>query len=1052
MSNNLVSPRLPISSMQMEPVADKVGTSVLHMGVGMIGPMSSNPSSHQFAALNQQNGPVDTVSFIPGSEGLTVSNKPLEQVGSVGNLGSQYLIVNENVGEMDAIWDTLSSQNLSLPAKRKATVEPLSSNSPRQQSSVSNKRVVQMQTPLNSPGLPQPSAPSKRSVQMHPGSNTPGSVNLPNKRMVRNESNSSKVGSQRVLTPKNRTASAEPSPKGQADSFEGVRSKMRETLASALSIVSQPQEKVPNEEKRSPLQAANTVPQMYVGSQSAQTTAPPVQADGLPASSADTTPKETNLANNESLEHSAGMGKTDGQEAQFNYVLPDADGPFNDSFFVKDELLQGNGLSWAWDMELVEEKEGQTAEKLEHADLGRGEAEKVVCSPQDLAFKIEAELFKLFGGVNKKYKEKGRSLMFNLKDRNNPELRERVMSGEISAERLCSMTPEELASKELSQWRMAKAEELAQMIVLPDSDVDVRRLVKKTHKGEYQVEVEQDDGVSVEVSVGSNSFSHFRPKRKEKKAHSSSEASEVKEKESGEKNVSENQDPSCRLTIPADGTDPMQELILDECKDAELGPPRSFEEFIQDLAVDDPFPEGVGQIEALSDKENPDTENANTGKDLVASTPASIDRVDTHAEKADQVKVKTTELEVNVTNSESPAEKKPSLLGSAPLAEHVWEGGLQLTLSSLVKVVGVFRSGEKTSTKEWPGTMEIKGRVRLDAFEKFVQELPMSRSRAVMVVHFVLKEGSSEVDRASLSEAVDSYVVDERLGFGEPIPGVELYFCPPHPGIIELLGRHLLKDQTDKLTDNGLIGVVVWRRPHLSSAISPNSSSHHKHSSKKQNFSSRRQEDKNVNMNLTSKSSMPFGQRPSNRRPMPPPTNDDDDDIPPGFGPAAATREEDDLPEFNFSGNLSAQAQKSFLQGSRVTPPHPKPSRPVDQMRELIYKYGQSGTSGGSTTWNDDDDDIPEWQPQLPQQNHLSHPAVHALQPALRPHVFNPPLTPTTPRQPFVQAGQPPIVMPQPVNVTQSAVRWVAPHGIQPNVGQYYGAQWRQDAPRSRGF
>lgn len=42
-------------------------------------------------------------------------------------------------------------------------------------------------------------------------------------------------------------------------------------------------------------------------------------------------------------------------------------------------------------------------------------------------------------------------------------------------------------------------------------------------------------------------------------------------------------------------------------------------------------------------------------------------------------------------------------------------------------------SGEKTSTKEWPSFLEIKGRVRLDAFEKFLQELPKSRSRAVMV-------------------------------------------------------------------------------------------------------------------------------------------------------------------------------------------------------------------------------------------------------------------------------------------------------------------------------
>lgn len=47
-------------------------------------------------------------------------------------------------------------------------------------------------------------------------------------------------------------------------------------------------------------------------------------------------------------------------------------------------------------------------------------------------------------------------------------------------------------------------------------------------------------------------------------------------------------------------------------------------------------------------------------------------------------------------------------------------------------------SGEKTSIKEWPTSLEIKGRVRLDAFEKFLQELPMSRTRAVMVYQGLL--------------------------------------------------------------------------------------------------------------------------------------------------------------------------------------------------------------------------------------------------------------------------------------------------------------------------
>lgn len=48
-------------------------------------------------------------------------------------------------------------------------------------------------------------------------------------------------------------------------------------------------------------------------------------------------------------------------------------------------------------------------------------------------------------------------------------------------------------------------------------------------------------------------------------------------------------------------------------------------------------------------------------------------------------------------------------------------------------------SGEKASTKDWPRSLEIKGRVRLDAFEKFLHDLHKSRSRALMVhQHFAL--------------------------------------------------------------------------------------------------------------------------------------------------------------------------------------------------------------------------------------------------------------------------------------------------------------------------
>lgn len=45
---------------------------------------------------------------------------------------------------------------------------------------------------------------------------------------------------------------------------------------------------------------------------------------------------------------------------------------------------------------------------------------------------VEAAMYRQNGGVNPKYKSKYRSLIFNLRDASNPDLRRRVLSGEIS--------------------------------------------------------------------------------------------------------------------------------------------------------------------------------------------------------------------------------------------------------------------------------------------------------------------------------------------------------------------------------------------------------------------------------------------------------------------------------------------------------------------------------------------------------------------------------------------------------------------------------------------
>ncbi|OAV88653.1 transcription elongation factor S-II [Puccinia triticina 1-1 BBBD Race 1] len=75
----------------------------------------------------------------------------------------------------------------------------------------------------------------------------------------------------------------------------------------------------------------------------------------------------------------------------------------------------------------------------------------------DRAKAIEFEVNKSHDSAG--YKNKMRSLIFNLRDKNNPGLRESVVSGEISASRLCVMGPQDMASEERKAQDRKLAEE-----------------------------------------------------------------------------------------------------------------------------------------------------------------------------------------------------------------------------------------------------------------------------------------------------------------------------------------------------------------------------------------------------------------------------------------------------------------------------------------------------------------------------------------------------------------------------------------------------------------
>lgn len=207
-------------------------------------------------------------------------------------------------------------------------------------------------------------------------------------------------------------------------------------------------------------------------------------------------------------------------------------------------------------------------------------------------------------------------------------------------------------------------------------------------------------------------------------------------------------------------------------------------------------------------------------------------------------------------------------------------------------------------------------------------------------------------------KVIDSYVADQRVGYAEPASGVELYLCPTRGESLDLLTKVISQDQLDevKSLDNGLVGVVVWRRAVVPK---PGSGSRRQHSSSSSSGSktSVLPVNKKQRVNVTEKplivASMRNHHHGYRSEAVKHDVATDDDDVPPGFGPVAS-RDDDDLPEFNFNSSVVP-----------VSSPKPLPaqSNSLDQVRKLIHKYGKSASIYDD---NDDDDDIPEWQPHVP--------------------------------------------------------------------------------------
>ena len=108
-----------------------------------------------------------------------------------------------------------------------------------------------------------------------------------------------------------------------------------------------------------------------------------------------------------------------------------------------------------------------------------------------LAGEIEEAMYRLFNkDVGTKYKSKYRTLIFNMKDAKNEGLFRQIIERQIQPAQLVKMTAEEMASKELAEWREREAKHQLDMIQKTELEMMSmsNKVLLKTHKGEEVIE------------------------------------------------------------------------------------------------------------------------------------------------------------------------------------------------------------------------------------------------------------------------------------------------------------------------------------------------------------------------------------------------------------------------------------------------------------------------------------------------------------------------------------------------------------------------------------
>ncbi|NXD20636.1 PHF3 protein, partial [Spelaeornis formosus] len=329
-----------------------------------------------------------------------------------------------------------------------------------------------------------------------------------------------------------------------------------------------------------------------------------------------------------------------------------------------------------------------------------------------VATRIERELFSFFRDTDAKYKNKYRSLMFNLKDPKNNILFKKVLKGEVTPDHLIKMSPEELASKELAAWRQRENRHTIEMIEKEQREVERRPITKITHKGE--IEIESETPMKEQEEVMEIQEPNAKLLEKSEEAEKDKEINESASPDTTSQHKNHLFDLNCKICI------------------GRMAPPTD------DLSGKK-VKVSVGVARKQSDNE------AESIADALSSTSSILASELLEDDKQDSLKSLTP-----LPKSETPGTVECESLFLARL-NFIWKGFINMpsVAKFVIKAYPVSGSFEYL-TEDLPDSIQVGGRISPHTVWDYVEKIKASGTKEICVVRFTPVTEEDQISYALL--------------------------------------------------------------------------------------------------------------------------------------------------------------------------------------------------------------------------------------------------------------------------------------------------------------